>query len=248
MTTLTPKQLAKHFATYQHTYQQHAHHQRALAQQLTTELLAILDYPIEKALEIGAGTGNLTHALNRNWQLPPITHYYLNDLYPLPPLQAPAKHQHNLQGDISTIRLPNSLSLILSNAVLQWIDQPDVLFDKLSQAQAPNGILALSFYSNGHFQELKQTLGLSLNYPMRKTVYQQLSKHYQIIKFKELRTRYHFTHAHDVFAHLRQTGTHTHQHHFSFSRLKQAIKHYPCSRYGYPLTYNALLVIGKKHG
>jgi trans-aconitate 2-methyltransferase len=52
------------------------------------------------------------------------------------------------QGDITAFSAENTYDLIFSNAALQWVNDHEPLFAKLSRALAPSGLLAIQMPAN----------------------------------------------------------------------------------------------------
>lgn len=242
----SPEQLAQHFSRHLYSYHQHAEHQRFIADKLAQQLCRELTHPCQHALEIGCGSGFLTTALARHWRLAPITRYALNDLYAPPALKPPADEVYPYIGDISERALPMDLDLVLSASVLQWIEHLDPLLRRIHQAMRRNALFACSMYVGAHYQELRHTLGIGLNYHPPSNLSALFSAYFQPLWSRTLCSRDYFPDPHAVLSHIRASGLHTFSEAPAFSAWRQFRSAYETLRdeQGYPLTQHAFLFIG----
>lgn len=246
---MTYPTLGAHFARYRQTYHQHAHHQRQLADTLAQQLCQRLNNPVSRALEIGCGSGFLTQSLQMHWQQAMIKDYWLNDLYPVDSkLNPPTTNQHSLIGDIQALSLPNNLDLVLSSATLQWIEALDALLQKLAQAMPTGATIACSLYCGNHYQQLRQTLGIGLNYRQPPELLVSFKRYYQPLWHNETQTQQYFNSPRDVLSHIRISGVHALSAQVSFSAMRQFKQRYQAlkTNKGYPLSQHAFLFIGER--
>lgn len=164
--------IAERFTKSTYSYEQSASVQKWCIEQLLTRLQNqpnnLINRP-HSALEIGCGTGLATQAINT---LMNIDELWLNDVSETMLQHATksvttslgATKIHSLMGDIESIALPENLSLIYSTSVFQWMENPQRLLKRLYQSLKPNGLLASTTYTSGHFQEINQLMGVSLHY------------------------------------------------------------------------------------
>ncbi|WP_072281883.1 methyltransferase domain-containing protein [Rappaport israeli] len=141
------------FAQTQKAYHHAAKHQHQLARRLAHQLGAVLSTRKEvvaQALEVGCGTGFLTHALTEVWQeraLAPIQCYWLNDLYRAQLVfNPPAQSLGWLMGDVAQVVLPRALDLVVSSSVLQWVADLPAVMARLQAHLNAQGVLAVSVY------------------------------------------------------------------------------------------------------
>ncbi|UJF24909.1 methyltransferase domain-containing protein [Suttonella sp. R2A3] len=242
------QQLAAHFSRHLDAYHQYADHQRGVADRLAQRLCQIITRPYHHALEIGCGSGFLTTALAQYWRQPRIARYGLNDLYQPPALNPPALETYLHIGDISKLLLPASLDLVLSASVFQWIEPLDELLRKLHQTMHAEGIFACSLYAGQHYQELRETLGIGLNYRAPQTLFDLFTQYFQPLWSDSVCSRIYFTDPHAVLTHIRDSGLHALSVSPTFSAWRQFRSRYArlCDEQGYPLTQDVFLFIGRR--
>ena len=235
------------FARSRTAYHAHAHHQRELAAQLASNAVQWVPAPVSSALEIGCGTGFLTEALHRNWRQVPINDYWLNDLALGDNLQPRAQRVHCLQGDISSVALPDDVQLLLSSSALQWVDDLPALLHRLRAHLAADALVALSLYCGEHFRELRDTLGIGLPYRQVDDLHALFSEHFTRLWQHEVREQYHFTSPHALLKHIRLSGVGHLREQVTFTALRQFASRYQALHddCGYPLTYHAYQFIGR---
>lgn len=208
-----------------------------------------------KALEFGCGTGHLTEALLRRFDLGTLL---LNDLVPesAAPLkallqQAGCSAEFRF-GAIETLPLPQDLDLIASASTVQWIEDLPGLLETLSQQLVPGGWLALSSFGRGQFREL-QALGSEAAAPSyldQDEWTALLPKGMEIRFLRQRRITLHFDSGLEVLRHLRGTGVNGQAgQRWTRSGLAQFDAEYR-SRFGcaegLPLTYDAVWVLAQK--
>ncbi|MBV7434607.1 methyltransferase domain-containing protein [Cardiobacteriaceae bacterium TAE3-ERU3] len=235
------------FARSRAAYHAHAHHQRELAVQLAANAVQWVSAPVSSALEIGCGTGFLTEALRRHWRQAPIADYWLNDLVLADNLQPPAQRVHYLQGDISSVTLPDDVQLLLSSSALQWVADLPALLHRLRVHLATDALVVVSLYCGEHYRELRDTLGIGLPYWQVDDLRALFSEHFTYLWQREVRELYHFTTPHAVLKHIRLSGVGHLREQVTFNALRQFTNRYQALHdgRGYPLTYHAYQFIGR---
>ena len=144
----------KNFSKGAKTYDDYAHIQKYMADKLAGLIESECD---EKSiLEIGCGTGYLSrrileHFPNSNIDLLDISENMLD------------KTKENLGdfsninyilADVETYKFNKKYDLIVSNAVLQWIENPDELFKKLKKMLSENGKIMFATFGKDTYKEL----------------------------------------------------------------------------------------------
>jgi malonyl-CoA O-methyltransferase len=153
------QQVKFHFSKNASNYNQYAHVQRKMkdvliefAMQNTKDALKI-----NNILEIGCGTGYLTHTLT---ELFPSAHITAVDIAPGMIAEIKSKFTNNsvdfICGDIEEIKLNNTYDLIISNATFQWFNHMPLTIKKLYTALNPNAMLCFSTFGNYTFRELNE--------------------------------------------------------------------------------------------
>ena len=100
---------------------------------------------VKNVFEIGSGTGLLTDEIVKNINFDKL---FLNDLTENFTGHIPFKYY---MGDISGIEIEENFNLITSNAVFQWIDDKEKLFNKLFNLLNRDGILAFTTFGKENF-------------------------------------------------------------------------------------------------
>lgn len=123
-------------------------------------------------LEIGCGTGVLTRKLVNNLR---FESYIANDIvsdcsHYVSNLN---KNLSFLSGDITELDLNKAYDLIISNAVFQWFKEPHKTIKKLKAKLNPGGILLFSSFGSKNFYELKEIMGVGLDYPQFDNICQE---------------------------------------------------------------------------
>ena len=151
---LIERRFAAHFATYNH----HATVQEEICALLSDYVIQYINSSktaVNRALEVGAGTGFLTMKM-----LPafPLATWYLNDLVPkaLPYLKdislSSSVMPRYMFGDAENITLPHDLDLVVSASAVQWFDDIGSFISNLSMQQG--GVVALSSFASQNFKEI----------------------------------------------------------------------------------------------
>ncbi|MFC3570306.1 methyltransferase domain-containing protein [Paracoccus simplex] len=194
--------VARSFARGMQTYDDAALAQRRIAARLFAAYRrAAPGHRPARVLEAGHGSGHLTRHLlglrpGRLW---------LNDLA-APHL--PGVAADYLPGDIAAVALPERVELAASASMIQWVPDPAQVVERLCQAVAPGGWLALSGFAPGHFPELR-ALGSRAAAPSYLSGAQMaalLAPGWRVRGAGEWRIVLHFPGALEVLRHLRATG------------------------------------------
>lgn len=112
------------------------------------ELLAgIPDQPVQRAVDLGAGTGHLTAELAERWPEASVA-----GIESSPEMLDRARRDHPdvswTLADIAHWEPEDPVDLLFSNAALHWLDCHDELFPWLRSQLAPGGVLAVQMPDN----------------------------------------------------------------------------------------------------
>lgn len=205
---------------------------------------------IQRLLELGCGTGNLTRLLAQN---PASQHHYLNDLCANSSQLLdlfPKNRASFLHGDMQTLPLPTQLDAIVSACAIQWVSNPIQLLQKLCTHLKPQGWLVIATFAPEHFQLFSTLTGTGLHYPTAETYRTQLAPHCHIHLLQENSHTLHFPDLRTLLHHLRDTGVTgtTPQFRWNKTRLQQLQVAYEAHRtaQGLPLNYRPLYLIARK--
>lgn len=153
------QQVKFHFSKNASNYNQFAHVQKEMKDILIKFMLQNNkdDIEIRNILEIGCGTGYLTHSLA---ELFPSAHITAVDIAPGMIAEIKSKFTNNsvdfICADIEEIELNNTYDIIISNAAFQWFNHMPVTIKKLYTALNPNGMLCFSTFGEYTFHELSE--------------------------------------------------------------------------------------------
>ena len=237
-----PKTIKKHFKKSIEKYDDNA-----IAQKITAErLVSGIEYRnFDKILEIGTGTGFLTKLLAQKYS---FSKYTANDLVEDSEnfVKKYIPNAEFIEGDFREIKFKEKFNLIASNAVFQWFENLDNIFDKCTKLLCQEGILAFSTFSPDNFKEFKKISGLSLKYKSLDELEILLNKSFEVIKIEKFEYKMKFNNAFEILTHMKNTGVN------SLSKNKWHIKDIKsfCNTYtkNFPelnLTYSPIIVIAK---
>lgn len=138
------------------TYDQYASVQKQMAHQLIQHLQKC-EQPVKRICEIGCGTGYLTHYLTKQY---PEAELVAIDLAPQMIETAKTRvTSPNVQwivGDAEDLQqyVSDQFDLIVSNATIQWLSNPQETIRSWVESLHPDGWLVSSTFGKGTFQEL----------------------------------------------------------------------------------------------
>lgn len=259
--------IAQNFANAYHSYNQSAAVQALIVDELLCALRQICPQLNPKvALEIGCGTGLLTQKFCQTYQVDTL---YLNDLYDKikqNALDLPLDVRF-LIGDIETLDLANILTtspdLVLSSSCVQWLEDLPKLCDRLYNVMTDDGILAVSSFLPDNLKEIKTLTGQGLTYLSVNELNEILKKSgFKILTLFEKTYTLYFDSPKAVLRHIKQTGVALPNAQHKSARFvwtKETLSafyqayhdHYALqdvqnNAWKYPLTYQAVFVVGQK--
>ncbi len=242
---LDKKIIKKNFTRCVATYNSSAKVQLIMAEKLVMLLKEKGMAGFASVLEVGAGTGILTSLMLNEFS---IDSYIANDIidnyHQL--LENIAKDIKFIDGDIEDIVINQKFDLIIANAVFQWIDNLDILFEKLKCNMNENSLLAFSTFSKDNFCEVKDVLGVSLGYLDKETLYSILVKYFKTIVIVEFEEKLFFDSFKDILQHIKDTGANN-LGVTKLSKSKLGNMEIQARKYAIndklPLTYKPLLII-----
>lgn len=233
------------------TYAQNAWIQQAMQQ----TLIAVLKkhFPVHNLgniLELGCGNGLLAQKILALFD---FESYLAIDLVDFSKdflrIQKSTKSKIDfLQTDFEDLAKINKRNphlkydLILSNAAIQWTNQT-LFLPKLSSLLQTNGFLAFATFGRENFQELREILGIGLEYLELKDYAEILESDFKIIESFEAKIPLRFENTLALFKHLQNTGVNSLQQ--GFKLHKAHFKEY-AMRFHNILTYNPLYIFAQK--
>ena len=198
--------------------------------------------------EIGAGTGILTGLIYN--ELKP-EYLYVNDICENSKVVIESRFAVTkfIQGDIESAEVPGQCSLIISNAVFQWLDDLPKLFEKLSNSLTNDGIFAFSTFGVRNYNEVRY-FGYGLDsYIEIAVMTEYLQPFFDVISISESIETMWFNSSGDVFKHISATGVNGISQPVSFAAMKAMIKEYEKKfslNEKIPLTYHPQIFIVRK--
>lgn len=246
--------IKQRFAKSVNIYNSNAVVQAQIAVKLGQLIYDKLGTSFGRVVELGAGTGLLTHEL---LSLLNIEKLYCNDMVEeyLPKLQAVTSRSFSqfkfIVGDLEQTDLfPHEIELLTSASTLQWILDLDTLFAGFTRRMKQGGVVAFSTFGDKNLLEIRDIMQSGLFYNSFESLKQIVQKHFDII-YEEQETRImYFNDPVDVLRHLKNTGVNAI---FKSSWTKKDIEHFSeiykqkyATENGFQLTYHPMYILGKK--
>lgn len=205
MSSPEKERIKRHFARSLTTYEAEARVQEASARQLCDLVtLATGRREFGRILEIGCGSGVLSREITARFDFGELD---LNDLAPESEACAPkGRRIHFLPGDIEQIELPDELDLVMSNAVFQWLAEPDALLARLAEKMNPGALIAFSSFDPENCREVKSLTGAGLAYPDGAAWRAMAERRFSLLGGHEELVQLLFDSPEAVLRHLRATG------------------------------------------
>ena len=241
--------VAQRFAKAGQSYVEHAVVQKQISAQLFEYLKTYCSQSLDSVLEIGCGSGNLTHLFQSHFQTEQL---FLNDLYAdVDQHFSNFKHVNWLIGDIEQLTLPQSLDAVISSSALQWMLDLPALLQQIHAALKPNSYFGFSTFGPDNLTEIKQLTGQGLNYVGLESLKRQLEQQgFEILLIQQDHKQVYFDHPKSVLQHLKATGvTATSQsHRWTKQSLQQFYSDYQqfYDEQGFRLTYHPIYVIARR--
>lgn len=239
--TLTKETISRNFYNSRFVYEKNAFVQRKMAQ----KLVSFLGNSYDTILEIGCGTGTLTKMV---YDFCIFKKYYAIDIIAknkdFLAAQFPKLHYACFDMDtISNFCPEQHFDLIISNAAIQWSTNPAWLIQNCMERLTPSGILALAFFGEKNFHEIKDIFGVGLNYLSQEQI-DEICRNYKIVHSSQEIHELSFPDTINLLRHIKNTGVGGMSHTvIKKERLKQYAK-----KYQNILTYNPVYCILKKPG
>lgn len=155
-TKINKEIIVKNFSRSAHLYDEYAHVQRRVADELITR---IEQGNYSNILEIGCGTGYYTLLLKEKFDTARIKAIDLSG-----EMIEVAQNRLRDRGieftivDAEMADLEDKYDLITSNAAFQWLNSPEASIGKFENALTDKGVFAFSVFGPSTFMELKESL------------------------------------------------------------------------------------------
>jgi len=186
------------------TYLDNAVVQRKMAEKLISFLKNYGQNSFQRVLEIGVGTALFTKMLMENFS---VQELYLNDIVNYFEHEKLPDGRFFIHGNGENILIfPDNCDMIVSNASIQWFEEPVKFLNSVGSKIADNGILAFSTFGVENFKEIKAVTGKSLKYLSFAEIYENLSLSFEILGAEESFEILYFKTVRDVLKHIKFTG------------------------------------------
>ncbi len=199
--------VAQRFARHYGEYNECAHVQRAVATRLASMLTqSCPDLIVQRGLEIGMGTGFLSHELSR---LFPDAYWYYNDMVEQAFDWIPEQvgHYECLLGDAEFLDFPDHIQLLATASTVQWFQQLQPFCARARQSMGEGAIMAMSCFGPHHMEQLRELTGVGLDYLTREDMGALLAESgWELLTSEEWVSELRFDSGRAVLEHLRQTG------------------------------------------
>ena len=241
--------VAQRFAKAGQSYVEQAVVQKQISAQLFEYLKSYCPKTFDSVLEIGCGSGNLTHLFQTHFQFDQV---FLNDLY-----EDVDQHFSTIQniawliGDIEQLELPSELDAVISSSALQWMTDLPKLLHRIHDALKPKGYLGFSTFGENNLIEIKKLTGQGLNYVGLESLKRQLEQQgFEILLIQQDHKQVYFDHPKSVLQHLKATGVTAtaKSHRWTKQSLQQFYSDYQQfhDEQGFRLTYHPIYVIARR--
>ena len=241
--------VAQRFAKAGQSYVEHAVVQKQISAQLFKYLKVYCPQNLASVLEIGCGSGNLTHLFHSYFQ---VDQLFLNDLY-----EDVDQHFSTIEniawliGDIEQLHLPQSLDAVISSSALQWMTDLPTLLHRIHDALKPNAYFGFSTFGSDNLTEIKQLTGQGLNYISLEFLKRQLEQqNFEVLFIEQEVKQIYFDHPKSVLQHLKATGVTAtaKSHRWTKQSLQQFYLDYQqfYDEQGFGLTYHPIYVIARR--
>ncbi len=251
--TIDKALLQKRFCQASSTYDQHALVQQNMAKKLVSMAKQILPGRQECALELGCGTGLLTKEIQSHFS---YDNYTTNDL--VCKVESNIKnivaHKQNcqfrfIQGDAEQISINQEQDVIWSGATIQWIQDLDMFFSRISRSLKNGGYFVLSSFDTDNFKEIKTLTGKGIDYLSKEDVILKASNFFKITDQQSWFEKLYFNNPVEVLKHMRLTGvnalTSARWNKSDLENFTNGYQFYKTTK-GFPLTYNPFILILQK--
>ena len=241
--------VAQRFAKAGQSYVEHAVVQKQISAQLFKYLKVYCPQNLASVLEIGCGSGNLTHLFHSYFQ---VDQLFLNDLY-----EDVDQHFSTIEniawliGDIEQLELPSELDAMISSSALQWMTDLPTLLHRIHDALKPNAYFGFSTFGSDNLTEIKQLTGQGLNYIDLQSLKRQLEQqNFEVLFIEQEVKQIYFDHPKSVLQHLKATGVTAtaKSHRWTKQSLQQFYLDYQqfYGEQGFSLTYHPIYVIARR--
>lgn len=210
MVSVDIQNVRKRFSRAIETYDNAAVAQRAICKHLIRLVPTNKSYI--NALEVGCGTGILTNLL---LQQHISQHWTINDLCPEVKEKVKALFEKEKKkspprfhiGDIEKLTFEDqTYDLIISASMLQWLRNPKLFYERVSNWLQPEGFFVFNTFSSQNFHEIRSITGTGLLYPSTNELTAWMNKGLKILQIHKEQISLQFDSPIAMLRHLKETG------------------------------------------
>ena len=184
--------IKRNFSRNARHYDDHAAVQKKCAERL---IELIKGKKFSRILEIGCGTGMLTHLLSNKYNRAEITAVDISEeMLDMAKKKVRGDNVRFMTADGESVPLEKKLDLITSNASFQWFENLEETLRRFAEALKSKGTLCFSMYGPETFKEFEEVLGVhfgerrrlsSGRFPTMEMVEAILNENFKDFKVKE---------------------------------------------------------------
>lgn len=195
---------AERFAAGAASYDSHASVQRHIAGALLDKARRALgaDGP-HRILEVGCGTGALSHALAQSF---PAAALEMWDLCPVAQLAALGTLTSGDAEVLAGALRPEAYDLIISASTMQWFNSPRSFLERCARALATGAVVAVSTFGPDNLEQVSRHTGLTLPSISLEQWKKLAVEGLELIEASQEHLPLHFDSAMAIFRHLKLTG------------------------------------------
>jgi malonyl-CoA O-methyltransferase len=195
------------------TYARNADIQRRMAARLLEmiEFAGGVPRHIGRVFEFGSGSAILTSMLFDRYS---VETFFSNDLVAesctfveKAVAGRPVGRMEFMHGDVESLEvLPDNLDLVISNATLQWLHEPDSFFGRLAGSVRPGGLVAFSTFGVENMREIAALEEAALPYRSLDEIVALAGELFEVSVIQHEIIRQEFENPEAVLRHIRETG------------------------------------------
>lgn len=253
----TDKEIVKkRFGNKLASYHQEAFVQKQIATKLANLFFEMNNVSINRALEVGCGTGFLTKQILTKTT---ANQLFINDLAETAIIETEKvltklnfTNYQSIVGDAENISFPENMDVVFSSSCFHWFNELSPFFKKIHSILNKSGYLVFSSYGEDNFNEIKKTMNIGLKYNSLQEQIRILSPYFNIIHAEEWKEHIPFANPKEVLKHIKQTGVNAiiQKEFLGKEKLQTFIEsyqhHFSNSDNSVYLTYHPIIIIAKK--
>lgn len=237
------------------SYHSNSYVQKQICYELMEILNSNVDGQIDRVLEIGCGSGNLTKLILQRY---PNCSGVINDLCDRWKSRiAPLVDERNFSliwGDAEAISFDGEYDLIASSSAIQWLKNPDLFLANCYNKLRSGGYMLISTFGIDNLKEIRELTGIGLEYYSLDRLCSLIPQDALLLEAFQTETVLEFDSPVDVLKHLKQTGVNcVSSEIWTKQRLQKFVEGYrsfstkcDSDKVKYNLTYNPVYFLIKK--